>query len=89
MKVHPGMLMKTKKGRFQVSGARRQGGTGVSFPDPWELPAGKNAKMKVHPGMLMKTKERRFQVSGAGVSGGTGVSFPEPVGVCPRRKVRK
>jgi len=25
MKVHPGMLMKTKKGRFQVSGARCQG----------------------------------------------------------------
>jgi hypothetical protein len=72
MKVHPGILMKTKKSRFQVSGAGRQSPASQGCS-----PVGvrcvfgfaNNAEMKVHPGILMKTKKGRFQMSAAAVSG--------------------
>jgi hypothetical protein len=80
MKVHPGMLMKTNKGRFQVSGARCQGAAPTGgcrthgtasipaggIPDKLSEAAHRNSSiMKVHPGMLMKKKKDRLQVLGA------------------------
>ena len=65
MKVHPAILMKTKKGRFQVSDASCQGlgpGVGCRAQGDW---LGIKAKMKVHPAIFMKTNRGRYQVSGA------------------------
>ena len=65
MKVHPAMLMKTKKSRFQGSGGRCQDHRDCGYlPRAGCLTQG-ICKMKVHPAMLMKTSKNRFRVSGA------------------------
>jgi len=75
MKVHPGMLMKTRGGgvRCQVAGVKcmqasahyRLANLGAQGWDKMSRSglAG-TSKMKVHPGMLMKIRESRFQVPG-------------------------
>ncbi len=80
MKVHPAILMKTKKCRFQVSGAKCQvPPPTISSRSKVRLPAsaapvmgklrengrGDISKMKVHPAMFMKINKDRFHVSGA------------------------
>jgi energy-coupling factor transporter ATP-binding protein EcfA2 len=82
MKVHPGILMKTKQGRCQVSD--RQSGMGCRGRG--SRSARKRAKMKVHPGMLMKTKESRFQVSGARCQTGNRGWVAEAVGAGRKEK---
>ena len=87
MKVHPGMLMKTKKGRFQVSGARCQGARRARARRTREnWPERKARKMKVHPGMLMKTKKGRFQVPVPGVRARIGQGPVDPRRIGPREK---
>jgi len=63
IKVHPGMLMKTREGRFLVSGVKGGSpdkGSGARRPSGCchgcEFLVVESAKMKVHPGMLMKIK---------------------------------
>jgi len=86
MKVHPGILMKTKKGRFQVSGARCQdphlrccGERSLDFqPRPRQLRenctnTGEEMyrKMKVDPGIMMKTNRAGFRCQVSGATSAT------------------
>jgi hypothetical protein len=69
MKVHPGMLMKTKKGKFEGRdvGCQEDAATvsGLIAGCRTLVNTQKYAKMKVHPGMSMKIKDGRFYLSGA------------------------
>jgi hypothetical protein len=64
MKVHPGMSMKTNKGTFQVSGARRQGAENLRSSARSHDAGSGNIKNEGSSGDVYENKER--QVSGVG-----------------------
>jgi len=64
MKVHPGMLMKTNGGRFQVSGAGCQGGTGNKLQSPLDTALREKCENEGSSGDVDVDENKWWQVSG-------------------------
>jgi len=63
MKVHPGILMKTKGGRFQVSRARYRGAQAASILEP-EAGVGRKEKYENEGSSGDVDENKGWQVSG-------------------------
>jgi hypothetical protein len=59
MKVHPGMGMKTNGGRFQVSGAGCQGGTGNKLQSPLDTALREKCENEGSSGDIEENKQKQ------------------------------